>query len=135
MNDFIDETYKRVEKIIYYKHLNIRSFEENIKVSNNSVGTAIRRKSSFKSNVLNKILNRFPDINPTWLLTGKGSMLLGAGKIYDLIEEGALDYKNPIFERHIKESMLNLFSQDKEIQEALSTYLKGAVEKLNEEEL
>ena len=76
MGDFIDETYKRVEKIIIDKRLNISSFEDKIKVSNNSIGTAIRRGASFKSNVLNKILNAFPDINPTWLLTGKGNMFV-----------------------------------------------------------
>ncbi len=76
MSDFIDETYKRVEEIIVFKKMNISSFEEKISVSNNSIGTAIRRKASFKSNVLNKILNSFPDINPTWLLTGRGSMFV-----------------------------------------------------------
>ena len=76
MIDFTDDTYKRVLKIIQINNMNIRSFEERISVSNNSIGTAIRRKASFKSNVLNKILISFPEINPTWLLTGKGTIFL-----------------------------------------------------------
>ncbi|CAA0251159.1 conserved hypothetical protein [Tenacibaculum maritimum] len=122
MNDFIDETYKRVEKIIYYKHLNIKSFEENIKVSNNSIRIAIRKGSSFKSNVLNKILNRFPEINPTWLLTGKEEML-----IEDLTEEKLAEEKKLQYKKQMKENMLNLFLEDKEIQEALSVILEKNV--------
>ncbi|CAA0252453.1 conserved hypothetical protein [Tenacibaculum maritimum] len=122
MNDFIDETYKRVEKIIYYKHLNIKSFEENIKVSNNSIRIAIHKGSSFKSNVLNKILNRFPEINPTWLLTGKEDMLLEDLTGEKLAEEKKLQYK-----KQMKENMLNLLLEDKEIQEALSVILEKNV--------
>ncbi|CAA0164689.1 hypothetical protein [Tenacibaculum maritimum] len=122
MNDFIDETYKRVEKIIYYKHLNIKSFEESIKVSNNSIRIAIHKGSSFKSNVLNKILNRFPEINPTWLLTGKEDMLLE-----DLTEEKLAEEKKLQYKKQMKENMLNLLLEDKEIQEALSVILEKNV--------
>jgi phage repressor protein C with HTH and peptisase S24 domain len=44
-------------------------------LSNNSIQTAIKRKSNLKDKTLNKILDTFPEINPTWLLTGKESML------------------------------------------------------------
>ena len=65
---------QRVSAIIEHYSLTISSLEKLINVSNNSIGTAIRRGADFKSEVLNKILNSFPEIDPTWLLTGDGKM-------------------------------------------------------------
>ncbi|WP_437823229.1 hypothetical protein [Tenacibaculum mesophilum] len=115
MSDFVDETYKRVEEVINYKRLNIRSFEEIIDVSNNSIGTAIRRKSSFKSNVLNKILHSFPEINPTWLLTGKEEMLLS------ITNEPSSIYKIKDINSRLKDSLLYLLQEDKEVKEAIAS--------------
>ncbi|SEE23923.1 hypothetical protein SAMN04487765_1863 [Tenacibaculum sp. MAR_2010_89] len=122
MSDFIDQTYKRVEQIIDYNNLNIKSFEDRIEVSNNSIGTAIRRKASFKSNVLNKILNSFPDINPTWLLTGKGSMILN-----DITREPESDYKNQKLQYQIKEHLIELLLEDNEVISVLSNQVKSII--------
>ena len=120
MSDFIDETYKRVEEIIVFKKMNISSFEEKISVSNNSIGTAIRRKASFKSNVLNKILNAFPEINPTWLLTGKGKMLI-KGESY--ASEPLLSYDDIDLEM-IKSQLIYLLKEDQEVKNVIQTTLK-----------
>lgn len=37
------------------------------------------------------IIDQYPDINPTWLLTGKGEMLLGGKKYDDLSENTHLN--------------------------------------------
>ncbi|WP_407267380.1 hypothetical protein [Tenacibaculum maritimum] len=71
---------------------------------------------------MNKILNRFPEINPTWLLTGKEDMLLEDLTGEKLAEEKKLQYK-----KQMKENMLNLLLEDKEIQEALSVILEKNV--------
>ncbi|WP_420551594.1 hypothetical protein [Tenacibaculum aiptasiae] len=128
MEDFIDETYKRVEQIINYKRFNIRSFEEEINVSNNSIGTAIRRKSSFKSNVLNKILHSFPEIDPTWLLTGRGEMLLNNKGEYIVSEPSSL-YKPEIIANQVKESLLKLLLEDGEVKKALITQIEQGLKK------
>ncbi len=117
MNNFTDNTYKRVEQIIVYNNMNIKSFEDRISVSNNSIGTAIRRKASFKSNVLNKILNAFPEINPTWLLTGKGTMFLNSDNT--IVNEPTLNYETNKFKRQLKENLLHLLNNDKDIKQAL----------------
>ena len=129
MSNFIDETYKRVEGLIRYKGLNISSFEDKIKVSNNSIGTAIRRKASFKSNVLNKILNTFPDIHPTWLLTGRGSMFLKK-QTNNVLQEPYVEYETEDLSTQIKASLIDLLTNDSEIKELLATQ----VQKTNNEE-
>lgn len=128
MEDFIDETYKRVEQIINYKRFNIRSFEEEINVSNNSIGTAIRRKSSFKSNVLNKILHSFPEIDPTWLLTGRGEMLLNNKGEYIASEPSSL-YEPEVISNQVKESLLKLLLEDGEVKKALITQIEQGLKK------
>lgn len=120
MSDFIDNTYKRVELIIKSNGMNIKSFEEKIDVSNNSIGTAIRRKASFKSNVLNKILNAFPEINPTWLLTGKGKMLVGENTYAN---EPSISY-NDIDLEIVKSQLIHLLKEDQEVKKAISTVTK-----------
>lgn len=122
MSDFIDDTYKRVEQIINDNNLNVRSFEERIDVSNNSIGTAIRRKASFKSNVLNKILQSFPEINPTWLLTGKGEMFL-ANELKNSLNEPNSKYQAIRLSSQIKSNLIDLILEDKEVREALSAQI------------
>ncbi|HAO15550.1 MAG TPA: hypothetical protein DDE71_08330 [Tenacibaculum sp.] len=118
MIDFTDDTYKRVLKIIQINNMNIRSFEERISVSNNSIGTAIRRKASFKSNVLNKILISFPEINPTWLLTGKGTIFLEKN-LDNFVNEPSISYENQELNHLIKEKIVETILQNKEIADFL----------------
>ncbi|WP_345369293.1 S24 family peptidase [Algivirga pacifica] len=40
------------------------------------ISKAIRQKSGIHSKWLEEIVDKYPQLNPTWLLTGKGSMLL-----------------------------------------------------------
>ena len=68
----------RIDSIIKHYGLNVSSFEKSIGASNNSIGTAIRRKSSVKDDTLNDILNKYPEISAEWILTGKGSMITGS---------------------------------------------------------
>ncbi len=122
MVDFIDDTYKRVAKIIEVNKMNIRSFEEKIDVSNNSIGTAIRRKASFKSNVLNKILIAFPEVDPTWLLTGRGKMFL-EGTSQGLVQEPPSAYEVSMLNNKIKQSLLELLLKDEEVGRLLNSQI------------
>ena len=67
---------ERVKIIIESKHLSISGFEKKTGMSNNSIQTAIKKNANLKDNTLNTIINTFPDIDPTWLLTGKGEMTI-----------------------------------------------------------
>lgn len=128
MNDFVDKTYQRVEQLIIDNKLNIKTFEETIQVSNNSIGTAIRRKASFKSNVLNKILIAFPEINPTWLLTGKGKKYVESETLNPATEP-ELIYELEDLKAEVKTELLKLLLNDTDIKDAISNQVETALKK------
>lgn len=64
----------RILQIIDYKGISKRQFYIKTNLSN---GFLDKVKDIGVSKV-EKILNSFPDINPVWLLTGKGEMLLSS---------------------------------------------------------
>lgn len=66
----------RIEQLILYLGKNKSSFSNIIGLSNNvTIGRIIKenRKPSF--DVLSKIIEKYPRVNPTWLLTGEGEMI------------------------------------------------------------
>lgn len=46
-------------------------------MSNNSIQSAIKRDATLRDETLNNILDKFPEIDAEWLLTGNGEMLKG----------------------------------------------------------
>lgn len=66
---------ERIRQIIEYYNISIRQFEQKISVSDGLIHKALARKSGLKSDTLAKILDIFPQVNPDWLLLGKGEML------------------------------------------------------------
>ncbi len=52
--------------------LNVSSFEREIKVGASTISKAISRKSEIKLDVVEKILDAFPEVSKKWLLTGEG---------------------------------------------------------------
>lgn len=65
----------RIRQLIDYLGISTRQFEQKISVSEGLIHKAIARKSGLKSDTLAKIMDIFPQINPDWLLLGKGEML------------------------------------------------------------
>lgn len=61
----------RIKQIIDYKHISVRKFCIEIGVSN---GFLDKVKDVGVEKVA-KILNTYPEINPEWLVTGKGEMI------------------------------------------------------------
>ncbi len=69
---------ERIRQIAEYYGISIRQFEQKISVSDGLIHKALARKSGLKQGTLAKILDIFPQINPDWLLSGKGEMLRGS---------------------------------------------------------
>ena len=69
---------KAIERLIQYidyKGFSNRSFEIQIGLSNGYIGTQSKRNADLGESILNKILDNCLDINPIWLISGKGDML------------------------------------------------------------
>lgn len=65
----------RVGEYIETKGISYYAFENKLGASRGSISKAVKDGKSIGSNVLEKIMLLYPDLNPVWLLTGTGSML------------------------------------------------------------
>ncbi|MBW3518574.1 helix-turn-helix domain-containing protein [Flavobacterium sp. NKUCC04_CG] len=72
MDNILDSTVERVKFFIKFKKISLRKFAEIIGVSH----SLINNTKSLGSDKLESILSNYPEINPIWLLTGKGEMLV-----------------------------------------------------------
>ncbi|MGB3465082.1 MAG: hypothetical protein WBA74_07425 [Cyclobacteriaceae bacterium] len=66
---------QRVKIFASVSDLKIAKFERMIGVTQNAIQSAIKRNSSMSDETLAKIMKTFPQLNITWVLTGKGEML------------------------------------------------------------
>lgn len=68
---------ERIEQILKYKSLTISGLEVLIGMHNGYIGKYIRGdKKDLTFNTIELISSKFPDINPEWLITGTGDMLI-----------------------------------------------------------
>lgn len=67
---------KRLGEYIRTKGISLYAFENTIGASRGSISKAIKDNKNIGSNVLENILIHYTDINLSWLLSGKGKMLL-----------------------------------------------------------
>ena len=63
-----------LKEYIDYKGISVLSFEKSIG-TRSTIDKAIKNNSNLRSDILAKIIETYTDINPEWLLTGKGKML------------------------------------------------------------
>jgi phage repressor protein C with HTH and peptisase S24 domain len=68
---------ERFFQYIEYKGIKPTRFEKDFKLSNGYLGTQLKRKGDLGETILNQIIDNCLDLNPDWLLTGKGTMLRG----------------------------------------------------------
>lgn len=65
----------RIAYLIESLGTNMNAFAKRLDVSNTLIMNICKRRRSKPSfDVLEKILNEFPDLNARWLMTGKGAM-------------------------------------------------------------
>lgn len=68
-----------IDRLQYYmqeKGINNNQMTVSAGLSVGLIGRAIKTKSGLNSDSIEKILYSYPDLNPNWLLTGRGSMLI-----------------------------------------------------------
>lgn len=72
----MNESGKRIERVISHFGLNKNSFSREIGLTNNvTIGRILNEDRNPHPATLKKIVGRFPQISYNWLLTGEGDML------------------------------------------------------------
>lgn len=67
----------RLKQFIDFKGISVSAFEHSIGMSNASFGKSLKNNGTIGADKLERILNVYPEISPTWLLTGEGNMFIG----------------------------------------------------------
>lgn len=66
---------EKLNEYITSKGISMYAFENSLGVSRGSISKAVKENKSIGSQVLENILSTYADLNPDWLLTGRGPML------------------------------------------------------------
>ena len=74
MQEDFNHTKERILQYLKYKSMSIRKFSEKVSISPSNFNEKCMI-SALSGDILSRILTEFPDINPDWLLLGKGEML------------------------------------------------------------
>ena len=77
---------ERIQLILKTKNISASKFADEIGVQRSSISHIISGRNNPSLDFIQKILKRFPDINSTWILTGKGSMYLEPDLFSDVDE-------------------------------------------------
>lgn len=118
----------RIAQVIAYLNVSTRSFEQQIGCSNGVIARCISKGTDISSFWVSKIIEIHSAINPDWLLTGRGTMLLSESqtlqveipndsplinKLFDTIEKKDLKIEELLKENARLEERLRLLESDK----------------------
>lgn len=67
----------RIKQFIDYNGIAVSAFEKSIGMSNASFGKSLRSGGAIGTDKLENILNTYPELSPSWLVSGEGPMLRG----------------------------------------------------------
>jgi len=116
------KTIERIKKFIDFKGLSLNKFDDIIQSSNGYIGKQIKKKASIGSDMLENIFCIFEELNPTWLLTGKGAMLNKTSK--PNTNNTSIEwFQNKFDEKDIKIEELNI--EIKELNKEIKDLLKA----------
>ncbi|KZS41873.1 hypothetical protein AWE51_00055 [Aquimarina aggregata] len=128
----------RLKEYVSYKKLSIRQFENSINASNSYVNSISR---SIGVDKLEAIVEKYPDLDLKWLLTGKGEMLSSQNDPFIsteiltkyLFENNAELIKSPIFREYINSNIdiLQLEKKQQELEEKKNRVKEAMLKKLN----
>ncbi len=105
----------RVGEYIEAKGISYYAFENSLGASRGSISKAVKDGKSIGSNMLEKIIATYSDLNPTWLLTGQGSMFLegqgGNVKTYRLKTDTSVDSQQiPLYDLEAVAGLVPIFA-------------------------
>lgn len=78
---------ERIIQVIEYKGISKEEFYVKIGMTSASFRGKAKR-TPLNSNAIENILSEIPDLNPMWLITGKGEMILADNELYNVQTKG-----------------------------------------------
>ena len=123
-----------IERFVrFHKHLQLtemypgrNALEEKLGVSSGYITKAFSKKSAMGSDLLERIMRLFPQLNIVWLLTGEGDMILEE----DDSKYQVKDYRDTIINK-MKEDLRDAYAEIGELRMKLKSYEEnGAAQKV-----
>jgi transcriptional regulator with XRE-family HTH domain len=77
---------ERIQLILKTKNISASKFADEIGVQRSSISHILSGRNNPSLDFIQKVLKRFPDINSSWILSGKGSMY-NEGDLFSTLDE------------------------------------------------
>jgi len=109
----------RLGEYIQAKGYSYYAFENSVNAGRGSISKAVKEGKSIGSNMLEKILSVYPDLNAEWLLTGQGEMLNAGDGVttYRLKTDTPIESQQiPLYDIEAVAGLVPLFSDAKNLQ-------------------
>ena len=87
---------ERLETLMWNERLSQNKFARHIGVSNVTISRILRGETNPSMETLEQVTKAFPNLNPTWLLTGAGSMQLDQAPADALVKGAPPEEKKPV---------------------------------------
>lgn len=83
-NELIASVLERLNRIISYYDISLRKFAISLGVHYNTIQNTFYRQSDVSFTILHKVITTYPEINPEWLMTGKGEMIRDVNEMKEM---------------------------------------------------
>jgi transcriptional regulator with XRE-family HTH domain len=100
---------ERIQLILKTKNISASKFADEIGVQRSSISHILSGRNNPSLDFIQKVLKRFPDINSSWILSGKGSMY-NEGDLFSTLDEHKPD--KGISEDEITEAGEGILSEE-----------------------
>lgn len=117
----------RLKKYFEFKDEKRKQFCETVDIPYSSLTQILNGGRNMSSEILDKVLTYFPDLNARWLITGKGPMEYTISSYFiDKEKEMPIVKEEPLYDR---EELLRTFIEDEDVLNAVRNMLDKALEK------
>ena len=89
---------KRFQKWLDYNDINSNKLAENINVSRATISHIISGRNKPSVDFLHKILNKYPDLNLNWLISGNGSMKINNNIKKRIVDKVVVFYEDSSYQ-------------------------------------